>query len=135
MKSLLVCALCCILPACSTDGQSLRLNGSRVVFPDGHVLGAAFLNGQVFIQEAVHHADGPKIVSTRRILIWRLKTNSALEEKSLGDGQSALVGNECGRVVAESAMGRIFVCANSQTLISLSAETLSKVSEIHCPGK
>jgi len=93
------------------------------------------LNGQIFLQEAVLHADGPRIVSTRRILVWSLKTNSVLEEKLLGDGQSALVGNECGRVVAESAMGRIFVCASSQTLISLSAETLNKVSEIHCPGK
>lgn len=135
VRPILAIAVCFLLAACSAAGQSLRLSGSRVVFPDGDVLDAAFLNGQIFVQEAVLRSDGPNVVSARRVLAWNPRTRSVVAESSLGDARWAVAINDCGRVAAESAIGRILVCGDSRTLISLSAETLGRVSEIRCPGR
>ncbi|MGH9482181.1 MAG: hypothetical protein ACRD1L_08810 [Terriglobales bacterium] len=135
MRSLFPPVVCFTLAACFAAGQSLRLNGSKVVLPDGHVVGAAFLNGELIVQQTVLRAEGAKINSSRRILIWELKANAIVDERSLGDGRSPLLGNDCGRVVAESVPRVILVCVNGQTLASLSATSLQFVSTIHLAGK
>jgi hypothetical protein len=124
----------CALSAGSLVGQRLQLQGSRVVFPEGNVIGAAVSNNEIFIQQSVFRPNGSIISVSRRLLSWSLTTNSVLKEIMLGVGESTLVADDCGRVEALEDGERILVCENYATLAILHGDSLMPVSTIHCVG-
>jgi hypothetical protein len=134
MRCALILTLFCSLAGGSLIAQSLRLQGSKIVLPEGNVIGASLSNDLVFIQQAVFHADGPVVHVSRRILAWDIRTNSVVKEKILDMGKSALLGNDCGKVEV-IAQRRIVVCENHETLVMLDAVTLAPVSRIYCDGR
>ena len=99
------------------------------------MIGAAFSDDLVFMQQSVLQAAGPNVLSSRRIESWSLKSNSLVKERTLAAGRSGLIGDECGRIEAEVSAGRILVCADDETLAFLDAGTLGTLSEIHCGGR
>jgi len=127
--------LFCLVSLCSAIGQPLRLQGSKIVFPTGQVIGAALSESLIFVQESVFHPDGPIIHVSRRVLAWNLTTNSVMKEKTLGTGDSVLVGNDCATVEAIDAGRHIMVCENYETLVILDGQTLDPVSRVHCDGR
>lgn len=128
-------ALFCLVSICCAIGQPLRLQGSKIVFPKGDVIGAALSDNLIFIQQSVPHADGPVVHVSRRVLTWNLMANSLTKERMLGTADSALLGNDCGTVEAIEAGLRIMLCENYDTLVIVDAQTLDPVSRIHCDGR
>jgi hypothetical protein len=134
MRWALILVLFCPLSARSLFGQGLQLQGSKVVFPQGNVIGAAVSDKEIFIEQSVFHSDGPVVRVSRRLLSWSLTTNSVLKEIMLGAGESTLVADDCGRVEALEEGERILVCENYATLAVLNGDSLMPVSTIHCVG-
>lgn len=134
MKLALGVALFCSFSFVSAIGQPLVLQGSKVVFPQGNVIGAALSDSRIFVQQSVFHSDGPTVRVSRRLLSWSVTTNSILKETTIGAGETTLVGDDCGKVEVTEEGQHILVCENYETLTILSADDLRPVSAIHSVG-
>lgn len=117
------------------SAQSIeQLSGSKLVLPDGNVLGVAFRpqGDTFFVQQLVLSAGegGRGVLSSRLLSSWSWKTHTMLTKKVLDPSPQYHDSYSCARVEVSVKANKILLCSPETHLEVLDPDSLNTVGKI-----
>jgi hypothetical protein len=130
--------LLCLTAWLHMGAQGMEVIGSRVLLPDGNVIGAAFYEdkGMFFVQQSVLSTENGGLVirSHRQLSSWNLKSRSMLTKKVFDETPQGASAFPCGRVETSATLHRVLVCSAGSHLEIIDPDNLGTVGTMAQTG-
>lgn len=114
--------------------QSIELSGSKLVLPDGNVLGVAFRPQEdtFFVQQLVLSTGegGRGVLSSRLLSSWNWKTRTMLTKRVLDPSPRHFDRSPCARIEVSVKTKKILLCSPETYLEVLDPDSLNTVGKI-----
>lgn len=109
----------------------MEVSGSRVLLPDGNVLGAAFYEGKemFFVQQSVLSTENGGLVirSHRQLSSWNLENRSMIAKRVFDEAPQGASAYPCGRVEISAKLHRVFLCSAGSHVEVLDPDNLNTI--------
>ncbi|MGA7219444.1 MAG: hypothetical protein WBX38_14070 [Candidatus Sulfotelmatobacter sp.] len=114
--------------------QGIELSGSKLLLPDGNVLGVAFRPQEdtFFVQQLVLSTGegGRGVLSSRLLSSWNWKTHTMLTKRVLDPSPLHLDSSPCARIEVSAKTNKILLCSPETHLEVTDPDSLNIVGKI-----